>query len=386
MAQKNFPYPLLRIGIIGGGQLGKMTAQVAKRMGFYVTVLDSTENCPTAHVSDVQIVGDLYDAEKIREIAKVSDVLTFEVEHIDVETLKQLEQEGHTIYPSPDLLEIIQDKLKQKQVLAQHGVPIPQFEQVDHLTKDYLANQSLPLVQKARKGGYDGKGVMVLKDVQDYDKALKTPSMVEEYIEFEKELAIMVARGITGEIACYPVVEMVFDEKTNICDIVAAPAKISEDIAEHAKKVAIHAIEALNGVGIFGVEMFLTKDGQVLVNEIAPRPHNSGHYTIEACETCQFEQLVRVVTGLPLGSTHLCTPVAMMNLLGEAGYTGQPIIEGLAETLAIKGLAFHLYGKSTTKPFRKMGHVTVVDENVDQALNKLQQVEHILKIKGMETV
>jgi 5-(carboxyamino)imidazole ribonucleotide synthase len=380
MNKKIFPYPIKRIGIIGGGQLGKMSAQAAKQMGFYVTVLDAAPQCPAAHIADAQIVGNLHDADKLRALAKVSDVLTYEIEHIDTQTLKSLHNEGHTIYPSPAVLEIIQDKLKQKQLLAKNYIPVPRFEAVDELT----AETHFPIVQKARKGGYDGKGVVVLKSPADLVNALQTPSMIEELIDFDKELAIIIARTPTGEMATYPVVEMVFDDKTNICDIVAAPAQIDEVTAEKARQVALHAIEVLDGVGVFGVEMFLTHDGQVLVNEIAPRPHNSGHYTIEACVTSQFEQLIRVISGLPLGMSELLSPAAMLNLLGEAGYSGQPVIEGLHEALAIPGLSFHLYDKASTRPFRKMGHITILDNNLNNAIAKIQRVKNILKIRAQD--
>lgn len=384
MVTATHSYPVSRIGIIGGGQLGKMTAQIAKRMGFYVTVLDPQPRCPAEHIADAQIVGDLYDANKLAALAHLSDVVTFDVEHIDTETLKRLHQEGHTIYPSPYLLEIIQDKLKQKQVLEQHGVPVAPYTAVDEVDATYLQQATFPLVQKARKGGYDGKGVVVLQSANDTDKVLNTPSLIEEYIDFEKELAVMVARSVEGEVACYPVVEMVFDDRTNICDIVTAPARISQEITDKALKVAAHAVEALEGVGVFGVEMFLTKEGDVLVNEIAPRPHNSGHYTIEGCITCQFEQLVRIITGLPLGSTQLLKPVAMLNLLGEPDYQGTPVIEGLSDVLSIEGLYFHLYGKEITKPFRKMGHITVIDDDSDQVIAKLHKAKNLLKIKGQK--
>ncbi len=375
-----FPYPLLRIGIIGGGQLAKMTTLAAKQMGFQVNILDPSPHCPTAHLADLHIVGSLYDADKLRELAKVSEVLTYDIEHIDTATLKMLYNEGHTIYPSPDLLEIIQDKLIQKQILAQHGVPVPCFEAVDSLTPDYLAQAHFPLVQKARLGGYDGKGVVILKGPEDADKVLQTPSIVEEWIDFTKELAIIIARTAKGETACYPVVEMVFDDKTNICDIVEAPAKVHPRVADEAKRMALLAIEALNGVGVFGVEMFLTRDEHILINEIAPRPHNSGHYTIEACITSQFEQLLRIISGLPLGSTELLRPAVMLNLLGEAGHSGPPLIEGLREALTIPGLSFHYYGKDVTQPYRKMGHITILGDHSEDALEKLERVKDVLKI------
>lgn len=368
-----FSYPIKKIGIIGGGQLGKMTAQVAKRMGFQVNVLDPAPECPAAQLADIHVKGNLYDANSLRQLAHLSEVLTYDIEHIDINTLTSLHEEGYTIYPSPALLAIIQDKLTQKQVLAQHHIPVPRFSQLNEFA-------GFPVVQKARKGGYDGKGVKVLRS--SADALLEVPSFVEEFIDFEKELAVIVARTPQREVVSYPVVEMMFDERTNICEIVAAPAKLDQGLAEKARQVALQAVEVLDGVGVFGVEMFLTRKGEIFVNEIAPRPHNSGHYTIEACMTCQFEQLIRAISGLALGKTTLLKPAVMWNLLGEAGFTGTPIIEGLAEALKIDGLFFHLYGKPITRPFRKMGHVTILADDVELALANLAKVKNILKIKG----
>jgi 5-(carboxyamino)imidazole ribonucleotide synthase len=254
------------------------------------------------------------------------------------------------------------------------------FQKVD--TKACLESFGFPVIQKARKGGYDGKGVVLLKTKDDLSKAIEAESFIEELVDIKKEIAVMVARNIEGEIVCYPVVEMLFDERVNICDIVIAPARIEENLRKEIEDISIKCIEALDGVGIFGVELFLTKDNKILVNEIAPRPHNSGHYTIESCLTSQFEQLIRAVTNLPLGSTKLISPSAMVNLLGEEGYKGEPIIEGIHEVLEIPGLSFHFYGKKETSPFRKMGHITVLDENLDVALKKAQKAKEILKVKG----
>ena len=377
-----FHYPFKRIGFIGGGQLAQMSIQAAKTMGIYVTILDPTPKCPASHIADAHIIGNLYDPEKLRALANVSDVLTYDIEHIDIKTLQELDDEGYAIYPSPSTLAIIQDKLKQKQLFEKHNIPTAKFEAVDELTPKYLSK--LPIVQKSRIGGYDGKGVVVLKN--DLSEALSTPSIIEEFIDFDKELAIIIARSINGETVCYPVVEMVFDDKTNICDIVAAPAQISPKIEQQAREVALQAIEALDGVGIFGVEMFLTHDGQVLINEIAPRPHNSGHYTIEACVTSQFEQLIRIISGLPCGSTDLLKPAVMLNLLGADGYSGQPIVTGLSEILAISGLTLHWYDKDTTRPSRKMGHITVLDDNLDTAIVKAESVKNLLIIKGEKNI
>ena len=379
MAQEHVRYPLARIGIVGGGQLGKMMTQKAKKMGFYVTILDPTPHSPAGQVADRQIVGDFYAESKLQELVETSDVTTYDIEHIDVQVLKRLYDEGHRIHPSPYVLEIIQDKLAQKDLLANKGLPVPQYLKVD--SPACLERLGFPVVQKARKGGYDGRGVVVLKGKEDIAQAIRTESFIEVFIEYDKELAVMVARSLTGEMKCYPVVEMVFEAAANICDMVIAPARIEKEIEEQAKKVAVGAVEALNGVGILGVEMFLA-NGSVLINEIAPRPHNSGHYTIEACVTCQFEQHIRAISGLPLGETTLLSPAVMVNLLGSEGYAGPPLLEGLREALSIPGLSFHFYGKRETRPFRKMGHVTILDENLDRAIEKAQRTRALLKVKA----
>ena len=381
---KTFNYSTLKVGIIGGGQLGKIMAQKAKKMGFHVTILDPTPHCPAAQVSDKQIIGGFHDVEKLSQLVEENDVTTFELEHVDTSILKKMYDDGNKIYPSPYLIELIQDKFKQKELLDKKGIPVPLYKEVK--SEACLESFGFPVIQKARKGGYDGKGVVLLKSKEDLSKAIKADSFIEELVDIQKEIAVMVARNIEGQIVCYPVVEMLFDERVNICDIVIAPARVDEEIRKEVEQIAIKSIEALDGVGIFGVELFLTKDNRILLNEIAPRPHNSGHYTIESCLTSQFEQLIRAVTNLPLGSTKLISPSAMVNLLGEEGYKGEPFVEGIHEALEIPGLSFHFYGKKETSPFRKMGHITVLDENLDVALNKAQIAKEILKVKGSEKI
>lgn len=373
-------YSHLKLGIIGGGQLGKIMSQKAKKMGFHVTILDPTPNCPAGQVSDRQIVSGFYDQEGLVALVEGCDVVTFELENVDVETLKPYFDKGHAIYPSPYTLALIQNKYEQKKFLDTKGIPVPAYKEVTSPT--CLESFGFPVVQKAKKGGYDGRGVVVLKSKEELKNAIQGESFLEEMVNIDKELAIIVARNLQGEVACYPVVEMLFDERVNICDSVMAPARITPALAKEVETIATSCIEALEGVGIFGVEMFLTKEGKILVNEIAPRPHNSGHYTIESCATCQFEQVVRAATGLPLGSTQLLMPSVMVNLLGEEGYEGQPLLEGLAEVLALDKLSFHFYGKGHTKPFRKMGHITVLDADLDLALERALRAKNILKVKG----
>ncbi|KAB7885692.1 5-(carboxyamino)imidazole ribonucleotide synthase [Poseidonibacter ostreae] len=377
---KDFNYSNLKLGIIGGGQLGKIMSQKAKKMGFHVTVLDPTFNCPAAQVSDKHIIGGFYDKDKLEQLVQETHVTTFELEHVDTSILKELYDHGHKIYPSPYVMELIQNKYEQKKLLDEKGIPVPKYKNVN--SEEDLKAFGFPVIQKAKMGGYDGQGVQMLKSESDINIAIKAESFIEELVDINKELAVIVARSIEGEIRCYPVVEMLFDERVNICDSVMAPARISKDIEEKSIEICIKSIEALDGVGIFGVELFLTKSGELLVNEIAPRPHNSGHYTVESCATSQFEQIIRAVTNLPLGSTKLISPSVMVNLLGEEGYEGEPFIEGIHDALEIPELSFHFYGKSFTKPFRKMGHITVLDDDIDVALEKAMKAKDILKIKG----
>jgi len=381
---KDFNYSSLKLGIIGGGQLGKIMSQKAKKMGFHVTILDPTFNCPAAQVSDKHIIGGFHDKVKLEQLVQESDVTTFELEHVDTTILKELFDNGHIIHPSPYVIELIQNKYEQKKFLDSHAIPVPKYKSVS--SKEDLASFGFPVIQKAKLEGYDGKGVLMLKSASDIANAIESESFIEELVDIDKELAIIVARNIEGEIKCYPVVEMLFDERTNICDSVMAPAGVSEEIEKKALEIATNAIRVLDGVGIFGVELFLTKSGEILVNEIAPRPHNSGHYTVEACATSQFEQIIRAVTNLPLGSTKLISPAVMINLLGEEGYAGEPFIEGIHEALEIPELSFHFYGKTYTKPFRKMGHITVLDDDIDYALKKANRAKEILKIKGSKQI
>ncbi|MCL0098856.1 5-(carboxyamino)imidazole ribonucleotide synthase [Dehalococcoidia bacterium] len=374
-----------RIGIIGGGQLGKMMTQEAKKMGFYVTILDPTPDSPASQLADRQLVGDFHDRNKIKELVTRSDVTTYDIEDIDVGALKELVEAGHLIHPSPQILEIIQDKWKQKEALARSGIPIARYRKVEEGgLAAALEEFGFPVVQKACRGGYDGRGVFVIRTRDDIGRALKGESFLEEFIEIEKELAVMVARNTAGEIKCHPVVEMVFDEAANICDYVLAPAMVEQKIQDESRQIAVAVVESLGGTGIFGIEMFLDKAGNVLVNEIAPRPHNSGHYTIEACVTSQFEQHIRAIMGLPLGSTELLTPAVMINILGGEGYEGAAMLQGIYETLQIPGAALHLYGKRITRPFRKMGHVTVVDKDIGNALEKAQRIKTLLRVVSEE--
>lgn len=360
-----------------------MMAQAAKRMGFFVTILDPTPESPAGQVADRQIVGEFLDAAKLDELMAQSDIITFEIERSD-EILLRRESEGKRIYPSPKVLELIQNKLKQKEMLVKNRIPTAGYKKVEGDLEKEIKKFGFPAIQKASRGGYDGRGVFVMKNKSDIRNAIQGETFLEEFVNIKKELAVNVARSVNGEIKCHPAVEMIFDPRANICDSVIAPARVSENIRKAAQNLAVKTVKALGpgAVGIFGIEMFLAKDGRVLVNEIAPRPHNSGHYTIEACVTSQFEQHIRAISGFPLGSTELLMPSVMVNLLGEAGADGIMLAEGAVEALAIPGLSLHLYGKKAVKPFRKMGHFTVTDKNIAVAMAKAKKAKKLIKIKG----
>lgn len=381
-AMDRFPLPLARIGIIGGGQLGRMMVKAAKRIGCTCVVLDPIPGSPAGQVSGHQIVGDYHDPARLRELAASCDVMTFDIENIDADTLIQLAREGHHIHPSPAVLALIQDKLTQKEALVAAGIPTAEFVPMAQPSPEAFAEFGYPLVQKVRRGGYDGRGVCILRSPEDYDTHLPAPSLLERFVPARKELAVLVARGIDGDCRCYPTVEMCFRSGENVLDLLIAPAQISASIAEAAHTLAIRTVEALGGVGVFGVEMFLTEQDALLVNEVAPRTHNSGHHTIEATVTDQFEQHLRAVVGLPLGSTEQLSPAAMINLLGAPAHHGRPVINGLTEALRIPGVCLHLYGKASTAPFRKMGHVTVLDHDIEQARAKAEQVRALIEISG----
>jgi 5-(carboxyamino)imidazole ribonucleotide synthase len=377
-----YPYPVARIGIIGGGQLGRMMVKAAKRLGCTCVVLDPTPGSPAGQVAGHQIVGDYHDPAKLRELAESCEVTTFDIEDIDSETLIELEREGRRIVPSPRLLASIQDKLVQKEALERAGIPTAPFRPMPVPDAAAFADFGYPLVQKARRGGYDGRGVAVMQGPEDFAHHLPVPSLVERFVPAIKELAVLAVRGQDGDFRCYPPVEMCFRPGENVLDMLIAPAAISAEIAGAAQSLARRTVEALGGVGVFGIEMFLTADGGLLVNEVAPRTHNSGHHTIEACVTDQFEQHLRAVVGLPLGSTEQVSPAAMINLLGAPGHRGRPVIKGLAAALAIPGVCVHIYGKAATAPFRKMGHVTVLDRDIESARRKAEQVRELMEITG----
>ena len=371
-----------KIGIVGGGQLGRMLALAAIPLGFEVIVLDPTPNCPAASCAK-QIIGSFKDADAIFQLAKQVDFITFEIESANADALAILTQQHKNINPQAKMLALIKDKFAQKEFYQQHAlacaasVKVANRIEIEQAAKKF----SYPIVLKARFDAYDGRGNAVINDESEIDVALNKLGMenlyVEQFVPFVKELAVMVARSSAGEIKVYPVVESV--QKDNICHTVIAPAQISSEICKAAQQLAKAVVSHLHGAGVFGVEMFLTAAGQVLLNEIAPRVHNSGHYTTEACITSQFEQHIRAITGLPLGNTAMQVPAAvMMNILGKRQAVAD--IEGLPQALAISGVSCHFYGKAETKPERKMGHLTAVATDVKTALQNAQTALNLLSI------
>lgn len=368
------------IGIIGGGQLGKMLIEAAQPWNTFFHILENTAEAPASRIADSQLLGTLTDDLKIRELAAKSDVLTYEIEHVGIATLKDLESKGVRIVPSPRILEIIQDKGLQKQFYADHGIPTAPFRLVNAPDQWLKAAAELGVdrfAAKSRTEGYDGRGV-ALCTVTELEKSghfpFTGPTLIEAFVECEKELSVIVARKKTGETCTFPTVEMEFDPIANLVEFLACPAQISASLDKKAKEIAVRCIEALDGEGIFAVELFLTKTGEVLVNEIAPRPHNSGHHTIEANYTSQYEQLNRILLDLPLGDTGSISPAVMINLLGTEGVSGAYAIEGLDEILALPGVYIHLYGKAETRPKRKMGHATILATTLAEAIEKAKFV------------
>jgi 5-(carboxyamino)imidazole ribonucleotide synthase len=370
------------LGVLGGGQLGRMLIQTAINYNQDIHILDPDPNAPCKDLAQEFTIGSLNDFDTVYEFGSKCDVITVEIESVNTEALEKLVNEGKQVYPQPHILRLIQDKRAQKEFYVTNGIPTAEFILTANKAEVIRNANFLPAVNKLGKEGYDGRGVQVLRTEADLDKAFDAPGLLEKLIDFEREIAVTVARNASGDLAAYPSVECAFHPIANLVEFLFAPAGITKEIEERASAIAKEVILKLDMVGILAVEMFVTKDGEVLVNEIAPRPHNSGHHSIEANFTSQFEQHLRAVMNWPLGNTELRCPAAMINLLGEEGYTGPAVVEGKEAALAEKGVYIHLYGKKITKPFRKMGHVTLLDENVDNLKKRAQIIKELIKIKS----
>lgn len=375
----------LKLGIIAGGQLGKMLIQEASKWDIITYVLDNDDSCPARSIASKYVKGNHLSFEDVYNFGKLVDVLTFEIESVNTDALKKLKSEGCKIYPDPDILELIQDKGLQKQFYRKNGIPTSEFRLFESIEEIQEGINSgiikFPFVQKLRKGGYDGRGVAVIDSDDDLHKLLPGASVIEEKVNIEKEISVITARNSKGNVKCYPVVEMLFDPKANLVDKLICPSFVTVEQSENAIGLAGEIIELLNMTGLLAVEFFIDAEGQVIVNEMAPRPHNSGHHTIESIITSQFEQHLRAILNLPLGSTKIKLPSVMINILGAEGYEGPVMYEGLTESMAIEGVKIHLYGKKITKPYRKMGHITVMSSTLDCALQKAEKVKNLIKVK-----
>ncbi len=373
-------YGDLRLGILGGGQLGRMLIQQAINYNVTVKVLDPDKDAPCRKLCDEFVTGSLSDYETVYNFGKKVDLLTIEIEKVNVDALEQLEKEGVLVYPQPRIIRLIQDKGLQKQFFKENGIPTAEFQIVS--SADQLKNASIPFpyIQKLRRDGYDGKGVYKVADESYLENAFTAPSLIERWIDFEKEIAVIVARNEKGDISTFPVVEMEFNPEANLVEFLISPSTLHFDIQQEATTIAKKIAESMRIVGLLAVEMFLDKHGRILVNELAPRPHNSGHQTIEGNVVSQFEQHLRAIFDQPLGSTSSLSNAIMINLLGEAGYEGPARYQGIEKVLKCPGVYIHLYGKALTKPFRKMGHVTIVDDDREKAVETARFVQRTLKV------
>jgi 5-(carboxyamino)imidazole ribonucleotide synthase len=371
------------IGILGGGQLGRMLVQEASRLDFNILVLDKDEDYPAPDIWPHFVKGDFSNYDDVVRFGLMCDVITIEIESVNIEALKYLHSVGKKVFPQPQILEIIADKGLQKQFYRKNGIPTSDFElmESDELIqlKSNIANFK-PFVQKLRTGGYDGRGVQVINSRDKLKEMWLNPSLIEELIDIEKEISVIVCRDQEGKLCAFPSVEMEFHPEANLVEFLFSPSSLNLDQEEEAKVIAIKIAEKLGIVGLLAVEMFLDKRGKILVNEVAPRPHNSGHLSIEASFTSQYEQHLRAITGFPLGNTEIILPSVMINLLGEEGHSGPVIYSGLKEALKFKGVYPHLYGKKETRPMRKMGHITILDKDLDSAKSNARKIKEMIKV------
>ncbi len=373
-------YGDLKLGILGGGQLGRMLIQQAINYNVTVKVLDPDREAPCRKLCDEFVVGSLGDYETVYNFGKKVDLLTIEIEKVNVEALEQLEKEGVLVYPQPRIIRLIQDKGLQKQFFKENDIPTADFQVISSAEQLKQSHIPFPYIQKLRRDGYDGKGVYKVVDESYLAKAFTEPSLIERWIDFEKEIAVIVARSESGEVKAFPMVEMEFNPQANLVEFLIAPSTLPFEIHQEAENIAKRVAETLKIVGLLAVEMFLDKHGRILVNELAPRPHNSGHQTIEGNVVSQFEQHLRAIFDQPLGDTACLNNAIMVNILGEAGYEGPAVYQGIEKILKREGVYVHLYGKALTKPFRKMGHVTIVDSDREKAIEKARFVQETLKV------
>ncbi|WP_250432988.1 5-(carboxyamino)imidazole ribonucleotide synthase [Hanstruepera flava] len=380
----NFFSSEFKLGILGGGQLGKMMLTETRKFDIFTKVLDPSPEAPCKIASNDFHVGDLMDYETVVSFGKDVDVLTFEIENVNTDALETLEKQGVKVFPSSKTLRTIQSKAKQKLFYRDHEIPTADFTRFAYTSEieDAVNNGGLefPFVWKSAQFGYDGNGVKVVRSLADLEDLPNVECIAEKMIPFKNELSVIVARNVEGSVKTYPVVEMEFHPEANQVEYVICPARIDDSVAKKAQKIALQTSRAFNHVGLLAVEMFQTQDDKILVNEVAPRPHNSGHQTIEASFTSQFEQHIRAILNLPLGKTDSKVGGIMVNLVGAEGYTGNVKYEHIEDIMNMEGVTPHIYGKKQTRPFRKMGHVTIVHENISEARQVAEKVKKTIKV------
>tara|TARA_Y200000002_G_scaffold382626_1_gene400391 strand:- start:440 stop:1597 length:1158 start_codon:yes stop_codon:yes gene_type:complete len=373
-----------KIGILGGGQLGKMLLNTTTKWDIHTKVMDPSIEAPSRISCNEFVKGDLMDYQDVFKFGKSVDILTIEIENVNTQALSDLEKEGIKVYPQPKIIKTIQNKCSQKKFYKKNKIPTAQFKLFD--SKEKLKNEvarglvSFPFVWKSESMGYDGFGVKIVRSNQDLEEVNQGPCLAEELVNIDKELGIIVCRSPMGETKFYPCVEMEFHPQANQVEYVLSPARISKNISKRAEKIALKVSKSFNHVGLLAVELFLTLDGEILVNEVAPRPHNSGHYTIEAAYTSQFEQHIRAILDLPLGETSNKVSGVMVNLVGKKGYSGLVNFKNIEHILAIEGVNPHIYGKKKTRPYRKMGHITVVNKDLKTARKIAEEVKQTIEV------
>lgn len=374
-----------KLGILGGGQLGKMLLQVTSRLSIKTNILDPSKDSPCKNLCNEFEIGNLMDFDSVYQFGKKCDLVTFEIEHVNIEALEKLESEGTKVYPSSKTLKIIQNKNLQKQFFIDNNIPTSDFwyfKSPKDFKNSFHKNQiSFPCVWKKTKFGYDGYGVEIIKSIKQIDNLPNEEFIIEELIPFEKELATTIVRNNSGDIQIFPLVQMDFNKESNQVEYVVCPAQVNREIKDLANALAMKVSKSFKHVGLLAIEMFLTKDNKILINEVAPRPHNSAHYSIEACENSQFQQHINSILNLKLGSCKSNSNAIMVNLVGEKGYSGPVIYQGIEKAMEQSNVSVHIYGKSNTKPNRKMGHVTVTDENLKNGLKKAKSIKNLIKVK-----
>ena len=381
---KNYFSSDFKLGVLGGGQLGRMLLAETQKFDIFTTILDGNEKAPCAQICNQFVQGDLLDFETVYRFGKHVDLLTIEIENVNLDALDQLEAEGLTIFPTPKTLRIIQSKARQKNFYIDHQIPTATYSHyayLEELKHSYENNIiDFPFVWKAARFGYDGNGVKIVRTIADLESLPNVECITEKLIPFKNELAVIVARNKEGETKTYPVVEMEFHPEANQVEYVICPARIEDAVAQKAQEIALKVVKDLDFIGLLAVEMFQTKEDTILVNEVAPRPHNSGHYSIEASYTNQFEQHLRSILNLPLGNTESTVAGIMVNLVGEEGFSGAVEYENINDILKIDGVTPHIYGKKETRPFRKMGHVTIVNNDIAKAREIAQKVKETIRV------